>query len=229
MNMYDYILDLPNQLKSAAKIAAELELPGDYESVKNVLVLGMGASAIGGDIAKSLLENTLKVPMQIIRDYSLLDYVDSNSLVIANSYSGNTDEPLIAFQKAKEKRAKLIAITKGGKLAEIANADAIPLLQFEYKAQPRAALGYLFAPIVIILEKLGLSKSSTDFDHVEIADSSDKAKDLAQKIQGKIPVICAGEFLAPVARRAKNQFNENSKSTAIFEEIPEMFHNTIEG
>jgi len=229
MDMKEYILDLPNQLKAAVKLASEFFLPEDYRDVKNVVFLGMGGSAIGGDLTRAYLAEYAKVPIEVARDFNLPACVDSSTLVIAVSYSGNTEEVLAAYSTAKEKGAKLIALTKGGKLAEMAKADGIPLFQFEYDSQPRAALGYLFAPLVVILEKLGLAVSISGIDTIEIKFDEKQAQDLAKKLQGKIPFICASNFLIPVARRFKNQLNENSKQMAVVEEIPEMFHNVVQG
>lgn len=227
--MRQYILDLPNQIKLAAKLAQDLSLPDDYKNVKNAIIIGMGGSAIGADLTRNLLAESCNIPLEIVRDYSIPAYVDSSTLAVVVSFSGNTEEALKSYELAKAKKAKLVAITKGGKLAEQAENDTIPLLQFSYDSQPRAALGYLFVPLVVILEKLGLAKSKFDFSAIEIKFDEELAKVYAKKIQNKIPIICASSFLTPVAKRFKNQINENSKQAAVAEEIPELFHNVVQG
>jgi len=176
-----------------------------------------------------LMSESAKVPIEVVRDYLLPAYVDSATLVIAVSYSGNTEEVLTAAQQGKGSGAKVIAVTKGGKLAEWAAKSNIPTLIFEYDSSPRAALGFLFAPLVIILEKLGLASYPANLENLAFEDFTEPAKSLAKKLNGKMPIIAGSGFLIPVARRFKNQINENSKQTAVAEEIPELFHNVVQG
>src|SRR5438552_296739 len=115
----------------------------------------MGGSAIGGDLAAALLEGELKVPMTVHRDYGLPGYVGRDSLVIASSYSGNTEETLSAFEEARRRGAKVLALTTGGKLAELARASGYPVVTFSYKARPRATLGYSLGLVLGALFRMG--------------------------------------------------------------------------
>src|SRR5437660_2642762 len=141
-DMLGRIKDLPKQIRDAWAIATKASIPPAYGDVRSVIVAGMGGSAIGGDLAAALLEGELKVPLNVHRDYGLPGYVGRDSLVIASSFSGNTEETLSGFAEAKKRNAKLMVITTGGKLADEAKTMKIPLVTFGYHAQPRAALGY---------------------------------------------------------------------------------------
>src|SRR5256712_12941651 len=114
----------------------------------------MGGSAIGGDLAAALLADELKMPMSVHRDYGLPAYVGRDSLVIASSYSGNTEETLSSFEEARKRGAKVLALTTGGKIAELARASQQPVVSFRYKAQPPAALGYSPPPLLGVLTEL---------------------------------------------------------------------------
>jgi len=226
--MLQFILDLPNQIKTAVRLAKKLNLPKEYRKAKNVIVLGMGGSAIGGDLAKAICP--VKIPFEVIRDFTLPSYAGKNSLVFAISYSGNTQEVISAYKEAKEKKAKTVVITQGGRLEQLAKKDKTPLIKFSYKSQPRTAIGFLFAPITIIMKRLGLVQSPiADLENIKIVKNVEYSKKIAKKLKNKIPIICAGDFLLPLAKRLKNQFNENSKIPAASEEIPEIFHNVVEG
>ena len=141
-DMLSRIKDLPKQVRDAWAIASKATIAPAYSDVRNIVVAGMGGSAIGGDLAAALLADELKVPMSVHRDYGLPAYVGRDSLVIVSSYSGNTEETLSSFEEARKRGAKVLALTTGGKIAELARASNYPVVTFSYKAQPRAALGY---------------------------------------------------------------------------------------
>src|SRR2546428_9874006 len=141
-DMLGRIKELPDQLRDAWAIAGKASLPPAYAGVRNITLGGMGGSAIGGDLAAALLADELKVPMSVHRDYGLPAFVGHDSLVIASSYSGNTEETLSAFEAARVRGARVVALTTGGKLAELARAAGLPVVAFTYKARTRATLGY---------------------------------------------------------------------------------------
>src|SRR5512135_511043 len=141
-NMLDRIKDLPTQVRDAWKIAKAAQLPPAYADVRNITVSGMGGSAIGGDLASALMAGELKIPMSVHRDYGLPAYVGRDSLVIVSSYSGNTEETLSSFEDAQKRGAKVLVLSTGGKITELAKGANYPVVSFTYKAQPRAALGY---------------------------------------------------------------------------------------
>src|SRR5438876_9260727 len=160
-DMLGRIKELPKQIRDAWAIATKASIPPAYGDVRSIIVAGMGGSAIGGDLAAALLEGELKVPMTVHRDYGLPGYVGRDSLVIASSFSGNTEETLSGFAEAKKRAAKLMVITTGGKLADEAKAGRLPLVTFAYKAQPRAAMGYSLTLVLGVLGKLGFASDTT--------------------------------------------------------------------
>src|SRR5438046_6368545 len=166
-DMLGRIKELPKQIQGAWQVTRAAQLPPAYGDVRNITVIGMGGSAIGGDLAAALLADELKVPMTVHRDYGLPGYVGRDSLVIASSYSGNTEETLSAFEEARKRGAKVLALTTGGKLAELARASGYPVVTFSYKARPRATLGYSLGLVLGALSRLGFVRDLGD--HVEAA------------------------------------------------------------
>jgi glucose/mannose-6-phosphate isomerase len=241
--MLDHLHGFPEQCQRAWEKVLKFELPHEYSRISNVLITGMGGSAIGGDIARRLALAESKVPVFVHRDYGLPAFVAENTLLIASSYSGNTEETLSAFTKALETRSKKLAITSGGKLKHLAEQQDIPVFLIDYKAPPRAAFPHSFVPLVGIFQKLGvLGDKSADLEEaVDILKqlsrdlietrplASNPAKQVATKLQGRVAVIYGAEMLSEVARRWKGEFNENSKAWAFFEGFPELNHNAVVG
>jgi glucose/mannose-6-phosphate isomerase len=237
------IKEMPGQCQQAWQAAMSFKLPADYSKVDKVVILGMGGSAIGGDLLKSLAELEAKIPVIIHRGYGLPLFVDDRTLLIASSYSGNTEETLSAFEPALKTGAKKLAMTTGGRLQELAEKNNIPVFKIGYKAQPRAALGFSFLPTLCFLQKLGmLSKKSTYVSEmVKVLEQlsarinekaplpSNPAKKLAQRLYSCLPVIYGAGILAEVAHRWKTQINENSKAWAFYEVFPELNHNATVG
>jgi len=244
-NMYNRIFDFPEQMEAALKTALAWEVtPDDFSDVKNIIVIGMGGSAIGGDLVRAYLNSRLLVPFQICRDYNLPEYVDDETLVITSSYSGNTEETLSALDDALQRKAMIAALSTGGLLKDVADLNDIPLVLLPPGLQPRAALGYSFVPILVFLEKIGLIKGVQK--DVEIAirrlkelrekyieDTpvlSNPAKRMAQRMHGKIAVIYGGPgWTGVVALRWKGQICENSKNMAFSNLFPEACHNELVG
>lgn len=238
--MLRHILALPGQIQSAWRLVQALALPADYSTVDAVVVLGMGGSAIGGDLVRAIAGGQLKVPMTVVRDYELPAFVGPSTLAIASSYSGETEETLSAFEAAQARGAKCLAIATGGTLLNRARTAGLPAIQFDYPSQPRAALGYSTFLLLGVVGRLGLVavKSADVAEAVDLlsamADelspavptSQNEAKQLAQFLRGKVAVVYGGA-LAEVARRWKGQLNENSKTWAYFEAFPELDHNAV--
>lgn len=244
-NMYNRIFDLPEQMTQAMKIASGWNVPAsDFPDVKNIVVVGMGGSAIGGDIARSFLSSELLIPFQICRNYVLPEFVDDETLVIASSYSGNTEETLAAIEDAMERSAMIAALSTGGLLEEIAQINEIPMLKLPAGLQPRAAIGFSFVPLMMFLEKIGIVKDVTDRIKATIAHlkttrermiedrdvNQNPAKQLAQLIHGKLPIIYGGPTLSDVmAARWKAQICENAKLLSFYNTYPEFNHNELVG
>ena len=237
------IKELPMQCKQAWQSAMSFTLPPDYRNIDKVVVLGMGGSAIGGDLVRTLVQAEAKIPVIIHRDYGLPAFVDAKTLLIASSYSGNTEETLSSFESVLKTDAKKLVMTTGGKLGKMAEANRIPIFKIEYKAQPRAALGFSFIPTLGILQKLGFIKDRSA-DVAEAVQALEKlsakleekspvksnpAKQLAQRLYGCLPVVYGAGITAEVAHRWKTQLNENAKSWAFYEVFPELNHNATVG
>jgi len=221
----------------------DFDLPLDYADVDRVVILGMGGSAIGGDLVSTLAVSEARLPVIVHRDYDLPAFVDARTLVITSSYSGMTEETVSAFEQALGYDTKKLVITTGGKLKGLAESRSIPVFTFDYKAQPRAALAFSLLPILGFLQKLGfLSDKSTDVTETvqtlealsqrikeNVPSSQNPAKQLAERLYGKLAVIYGAGIVAEVAHRWKTQFNENSKAWAFYEVFPELNHNAVVG
>ncbi len=242
-DMLGRIAELPQQCRDAWANVQSLELPSQYRQVNKIVVLGMGGSAIGGDLLRALAEPECALPIVTNRDYTVPAFVNAATVVIASSYSGNTEETLSALAQARERGAKLLAITTDGKLAQQARELGVPLLTFCYKSQPRAALGYALVSLIGVVHKLGLiSDKTADLEEAiavmealqeEIRETvpvtENPAKQLAKRLYGHLPVVYGSGYLAEVAHRWKTQFNENAKAWSFFEQLPELNHNAVVG
>jgi len=244
-NMYNKIFDLPEQMTKALKLAEVWKVGReDFADVKNIVLIGMGGSAIGGDLARSLLSGKLVIPFTTCRHYALPEYVDDETLVIASSYSGNTEEMLSALDDALQRKALIAAISTGGMLEDVARINDIPLMKIPGGLQPRAAIGYSVVPLLMFFEKIGLAEGMGDAIKATIerlakdrekyiednATLSNPAKRLAGMIHGRIPIIYGGPPVTDVvALRWKGQFCENGKNLAYAGEFPEMTHNEYVG
>lgn len=241
-NMLKLLTDFPIQFQQARQIGEALRFEIDGTKIKNIIFAGMGGSAIGGDLIASCLNDQLRIPAIVNRNYSLPGFVDRNSLVIVSSYSGNTEEALSCYDLAQSKGSVIIAISSGGKLAARAQADGVPLITIPGGAPPRTALGYLSVPILVWLKNSGMVTLSPHvFDETQQLlqqnnrrywpDAAENpALNLAQQLRNKFPIIyCTADLLAPVALRWKGQFSENSKVLAFCNVFPELNHNEIVG
>jgi glucose/mannose-6-phosphate isomerase len=235
--------EIPFLCQQAWQMATEFKLPADYIDINKLVILGMGGSAIGGDLVNSLAISEAKLPIVICRDYQLPSFVDAKTMVIASSYSGNTEETLSSFAQALETPAKKLVMTTDGKLKSIAQEKGIPIFSFDYRAQPRAALPFSLMPIICLLQKLGfigdksldLAETTTVLEQLArqlnetTASSQNPAKQLAMKLHNHLPVIYGGGLVTEVAHRWKTQINENAKAWAFHEVFPELNHNAVVG
>jgi len=242
-NMLGHIRHIPDMCRQAWQTASAFALPKDYSRINRVVVLGMGGSAIGGDLVAGLIEGDADIPIFVNRGYNLPAVVDDNTLVIAASYSGMTEETLSALGQAINSGAKKLIITTGGRLKDIAQQHGIPVFAFDYRSQPRAAFPFIFLPILSFIQQLGkINDMSADIDEMvgvldrlnnEINETvpldNNRAKQLAQQLQGRLAVFYGGGITSAVARRWKTQLNENSKAWAFYDVFPELNHNTVVG
>jgi len=232
----------PEQCRKAREIADSFELPNlDFEP-NLVMLTGLGGSAAGGDFVRALFEAFGEAPFVVNRDYFLPHFAGPETLLFVVSYSGNTEETLSAYTDAKKRGCSIIAVTSGGRLAELARADGVPVLSVPGGQPPRTALGYLLVPVIVICERLGLLPNQSYEQAFSRLDSCAKewaidhpfegnaAKQLAQSLRGRLIVLYGlGSWQGIVAGRWKAQINENAKIHAFSHSLPELNHNEILG
>jgi glucose/mannose-6-phosphate isomerase len=235
--------ELPDQLRDGWQKAPGVSLPAEYRRVERLLVVGMGGSAIGAVLLRSLLMGQCRLPIIVHRDDVLPAWADEKTLVVASSYSGDTEETLHSFAQARQRGLPLVALTTNGRLAEEARRHNVPLLTFQYASPPRAALGYSFVSLLALLarldliptpepplrETIGLLEAMRETLREDVAEEKNPAKGLARRLAGRLPIVFGGAPFEAVARRWKCQFNENSKTWAAWDELPEADHNTVVG
>jgi glucose/mannose-6-phosphate isomerase len=237
------VAGLPEQCQEAWAAATAWELPASHSKVTKVIIAGMGGSAIAGDLWRVLLQRESAVPVFNIRQYDLPPFVDRDTLVIASSFSGDTEETLSALRQALPIKCPKIVITAGGQLLATARANGIPFFTYDFQGEPRAALGWSLMPLLAIAEKGGFTHD-IDRDVREMAGvltalrdeigahvplSDNLAKQAAVRLHDKLPVVYGAGPLIEVAHRWKTQLNESSKVWAFHEELPEIHHNAIIG
>lgn len=242
-NMISEIDSLPEQLWQAWNLSKKLALK-PLKQIRQVLIAGMGGSAIGADLLAAYIAPTCNIPVFIHRDYDLPAWAHGEqTLVIASSHSGNTEETLSSFAQAKARDCQLMVITTGGELIEKADQAGAIIWQFDHKGQPRAAVGYSFGLLLGAFTRLALIPDpETELAgaveamqvqarslRVEIPVNQNPAKRMAGQLMGRIVVVIAADTLDPVARRWKGQISEVAKSWGQFEFLPEANHNTLAG
>lgn len=240
-DMLGRIKELGKQLRDAWAIAGRATLPPAYGDVRNITLAGMGGSAIGGDLAAAIVGDELKIPMSVHRDYGVPAYVGRDSLVIVSSYSGNTEETLSSFEDARKRGAKILALTTGGRLAELARVSSFPVITFSYKARPRATLGYSLGLVLGSLSRLGFVRDLSADIETALADlakleervhegaRTNDAKKLAIELFGRVVFVYGAGVMGVMARRVKGQWNENAKNWAAFDVMSELNHNAVVG
>ena len=204
---------------------------------RNIVIAGLGGSGIGGHITKSLCADTSPVPIEVISDYGLPAYVDGETLVIASSYSGNTEETLSMYQQAHQQGAPIIALSTGGHILEKAQSDHYTYYEAVPGFQPRMALGYSLTRLLLIVEELGLGdfRRGLEATVARLSGNRETFISRAQQIMDQFPkakedkyVVVADRLTAPFALRFCQQINENSKHDAFVVELPEANHNVME-
>ncbi|HLW60577.1 MAG TPA: bifunctional phosphoglucose/phosphomannose isomerase [bacterium] len=239
--MLECVLGLPRQIREAWRLGSAAPLPVLPDRTEHLVVCGMGGSAIGGDLLGGYLAPRVPVPVTVVRGYDLPAFVGRRSIVIAASYSGTTEETLAAAAQAERAGAVLFAVTSGGTLEETARRAGVVV---PGGLAPRAALGYLMIPILAALERWGLvAPCGAEVEDAaavletlaaengpQVPSARNPAKELAERLAGRIPVVYASSpWLEAAARRWKCQFNENSKTLAACNAFPELNHNETVG
>ncbi len=252
-NMRRIAEKFPELCEDALALCRDLKIPNKvqvnsrativYSRPREVIVIGMGGSAIGGDLLKGWVRDRFNSPIEVCREYNLPKYAGPNTLVIAISYSGNTEETLNSFVEAVERGCMTFSVSSGGLLEEFNHTLGLPHLRVPSTYPPRSALPYLFFPMTASLHRLG---ALSNFD-VEAAEAigtlqnireeicttspseTNPSKKLAIDMEGLIPMVCGFGPFEAVASRIKSSFNENSKTPAKAEFFPEINHNETTG
>ncbi|MBP7768504.1 SIS domain-containing protein [Candidatus Woesebacteria bacterium] len=236
-----------SQVQQIWEIAKGLTFDPSYKEVTNIVVAGMGGSALGTHVIQSVFKDELRVPVTIVPDYEMPQFVNEKTLVIASSYSGSTEETIAATQDAIRKGAKITGITSGGKLAELLKSHGYPVLVFDpiYNPsnQPRMGLGYSIFGQIALFAQAGMLKideaaytrvleaiaAAHLISGVGVKSDTNPAKILAYEITTHIPVVTVSQHLEGVGHVFANQLNENAKTYSEYRVIPEINHHLMEG
>jgi glucose/mannose-6-phosphate isomerase len=237
MKMNDYINDFTNHLREAIEIANNTNLKENTKEIRTVLICGLGGSGIGGTIVNDIVSPKVGIPIAATKDYSIPNFVNEHTLVIANSYSGNTEETLYALEKCQAKGAEIAVITSGGKLKIIAEKNNYNKIIIPGNQPPRAMFGYAFTELFFMLNHYGIIDDSfkSDFTKAielldtEKSDIQEQAMSLAKKMYKQTPIIYVANGFEGVAVRFRQQINENSKMLCWHHVVPEMNHNELLG
>ena len=240
-DMRGAIAKFPNQIKKSFSIMSTWKARLEYRNIENIMVLGMGGSAIGGDVARVLAQNANSAPIIINRSYNIPEWVGSNTLILACSYSGGTEETLSAFAQCRERNCSIIVLSTGGIITDYADKYDLDRIPIPSGYQPRAALGFSFSLILILLNRLGFvqnqiiemvekSIKSLELLSIEMNEDENKALTIAKNIHTTCPIIYGSEELTWVAAlRFRGQLAENAKMLSFHNHFPEQNHNEIEG
>lgn len=234
------VLNVPEQAYFEPKLHNQI-LMRDF---KHVIIAGMGGSALAADMVKVLTAGWLHIPFEVVKGYSLPGFVNENSLVIAISHSGNTEETISCYHDARQKGAALAAVATGGNLLDVARQDGVAHVEVPGGAQPRMSTIYHLRALLKVLEQFriidgDLYQQVADAGEwlsqevkkwaVEVSETENYAKQLAKLTIGKTPVFFAGELTWPLAYKWKISWNESAKNVAFWNQYPEFNHNEFIG
>lgn len=224
--------DMQKQFEQIFSEFKKVDLPNNFTKINKILVCGMGGSALGPDLLKSIFDQKLRVPIFIVNDYKLPKWVDNDTLVVISSFSGNTEEIISCYKEARRKKFKIFVIASGGELSKVNSPKFIYEAKYNYAENPRFAVGYSVAIFISLLKKLNL----LDFcgrkirkDIVHFSKGRKNAEKISPQMKNRIPVIIASEHLLGNAHVWQNQINETGKNFATHFAIPEICHHQFEG
>jgi glucose/mannose-6-phosphate isomerase len=242
--MLGMVSDLPDQLRLGYSVGRRATNLPSGEGIRSILVCGMGGSGVAGDVLQALAGDHIGVPLWVAKGYRLPEWCGPQTLVLAFSFSGNTEETLAAYDQAVSRGARVVTVSAGGELEERSRGGGTPHVRLpSVVSMPRAALGYLAGCAVGIVESVGLLPSDLGLSTIhgeltllaeQLSPSTptheNQAKSLAEWLVGSVPIVWGSEGVAAVAAlRWKCQLNENAKVPAFHSEFPELDHNEIEG
>lgn len=243
-NFISFLREFPQQIKTSEALMKKAPVNIDLKKIQNIVLAGMGGSAISGDLLLGYLRDELKIPAVVNRDYSIPGFVGKNTLFVATSCSGNTEETLAAAKAAIDRKATVVGISTGGKLEALCSEHNCRFIKVPGGLPPRQALGHLFFPLLLLFEQIGLVedqkehldetytvlKSLVNRYDPNVGGMKHMANYISQSIYHAIPVIYSGaDHLNGMSVRWRNQFNENAKAMAFSNVLPELNHNEIVG
>ncbi|TAK66086.1 MAG: bifunctional phosphoglucose/phosphomannose isomerase [Bacteroidetes bacterium] len=242
-NMRKLLTDFPKQIEDAVLIGESLVAPFRVRALNNIVLTGLGGSAIGGDLLRSFTADQFSLPFSVNRHYTLPAYVDQRTMVIVSSYSGNTEETISAYEDAVRRKAKILCISANGEAEHLAKKYNHPYVKIPAGYPPRAALGYSFFPLLIVFRKMKLIElQNKDIketvkllkDKAALYNSFDAKKNpalkLAHELKDKLAIMYSStEKYDAVNLRWRGQIAENAKSLAFGHVLPEMNHNELVG
>ena len=242
-NMLDIVASLPEQIKESKEIVKQAKLQKIFK-IDQIIISGMGASAISGDFVQSYFRDKFDIPIFVTREYDLPKWANKDTLLFSQSYSGNTEETLSTFKHACQKRCQIIGISSGGKLEEYCKSRQLPHIKIPSGLPPRAATAYILFSTIHALMETGILKNDYESEieeaisvaeevrnnnKKEIFEKDNLSKQIAKRLLNAIPQVYGFNIYTPIARRWCTQFNENSKIVCRYDEVPECNHNDIVG
>ena len=237
------IQGLPTQCERAWLQAKAVSFPSDWGAFTEIIIVGMGGSAIAGNLAADLASQSSSPSIRVVRDFQIPGISkNANQLIVVCSFSGETEETIAMFGQAQSEGVAMAAIVGGGTLERMAGNAGIPILTVDSPGEPRSAVGYNLMLLGSLLDRVGaISVSDAEVTEAVSAAASmaaqigigiptvnNSAKQLAKELVGGLTLVYGGCGLSAVALRWKSQINENGKSWAFAEVLPELFHNSVE-
>lgn len=238
---------LSEQIATSFNDASATNFSKSYKNFQNVVVCGMGGSNLATELVRSVYGREMKIPFVLVRNYGIPAFVNSKSLVIISSYSGNTEEIVNCLKEARDKKAKIFCMASGGKILSAAKRYKLPYYKIDKKFnpgnQPRYGVGSQFGATLAVFNKLGLLSirnkdinEAVDYLYIlnkgfdaEMESNKNIAKDLAMEIKGSFPILVGAEFLTANTHILNNQINESAKNLSAYYPIPELNHHLLEG
>lgn len=236
--MEKLIVGFPTQLVKALEIAQNSSFKPAANPIHNVVIAGMGGSGIGANLVQAITADNITVPIGISKSYETPAYISKNTLFLACSYSGGTEETIAAVKQAHEKGAQIVCVTSGGELGALADAHGWDKVVIPgHDKSPRASIGYAYVQLLNILSYFGLTKTAYRDELSKAAQLltegmdtiREEAKDMAYAMKDKFVFLYADSKLESVVLRTQQQIAENSKHMSHANVFPEMNHNELVG
>lgn len=241
--MAGHLAAMPEQVRAAWQRTRYVDLPDKHTDIFSFIVIGNGGAALAGDMLRGFVAHTAQIPVVVVRGYDVPAFVGPDSIAIAVSHSGNTEETIAAFEEAIDRGVKPVIVTTGGALEELTTTHRAPLVSYTAETAPRDALASMFTALVAIAhavhvvgdvaadmdEAIALLEESRDTFGPHVPEPQNPAKQMARSLSGRIPAIYGGTMFESVARTWKAKLNGYAKTTALFDLLPEVNHTSTVG